>query len=223
MLVGHFAPALGLRAVSDRVPLWALILGTQAVDVLFFVLVLAGVEGAALDPDAHPRLVVTAGVWSHSLAMTAVYFAACLGGGALLGRWREGALVGVAVASHWLADLIVHVPDLPVTLEQSSAVGLGLWRLPWAATALEVGLVAGGALWLSRSYPAGPARRRLAIVAGALILLQLASDLVVPAPESDALLAPMAWAIYGATTAAAWWAERPLSAAPRAPDPTPRG
>lgn len=208
MLVGHFAPALAIRASSDRVPLWALVLGTQAVDVLFFALVLAGVEGAAMHPDAHPRLVVTAGVWSHSLPMTLAYGALAVAVGGLLKRPREGALIGLAVVSHWLADLLVHTPDLPLTLEQRSAVGLGLWRVPLAATALEVGLVLGGALWLQRTYGPGPARQRLWIFAGALVVLQLASDLVVPAPGTDTELAPMAWAVYAAATGAAVWVER---------------
>lgn len=207
MLVGHFAPALAIRATTDRVPLWALVLGTQAVDVLFFALVIAGVEGAAVRPDETPRLVVTAGIWSHSLVMTAAYFAASVAIGAALRRPREGALVGIAVASHWVTDLVVHAPDLPLVLDQRTAVGLGLWHVPLAATLLEVALVAGAAAWLQRSYDPR-ARRRLWIFVGALIVLQLASDLVVPAPDSDLALAPMALAVYGAATGAARWVER---------------
>lgn len=217
MLVGHFAPALALRAGSDRAPLWALVLATQAVDVLFFALVLLGAESAAVHPDAHPRLVVTSGVWSHSLIMTATYVAICVAVGAALRRPREGALIGAALGSHWLADLVVHVPDLPITLEQASAVGLGLWRLPLAATALEVAIVLGAALWLHHRYGPSRARTRLWIFAGALVVLQLASDLVVPAPASDAELAPLAWLVYALATGGAAWVEAKRGSSAAAP------
>jgi len=208
MLVGHFAPALAIRAATPRVPLWALILGTQAVDVLFFAFVLGGVESASIEIDGHPQLTVTQGIYTHSLLMTGGYFGLCLGAGALLRRWREGALIGLAVASHWFADLIVHVPDLPLTFDQQSAVGLGLWRIAGAATALEIGLVAVGALLLYRSYEGVREKRRLVMFAGGLAAVQLVSDLVFPTPATDVELAPAAWALYAAATGAALWVER---------------
>jgi hypothetical protein len=208
MLVGHFGPALAIRATSSRVPLWALVLGSQAVDVLFFVLVLAGVEGADIHPNQHPRLVVTCGIWTHSLTMTAVFFAVCAVVGKLASKPREGLLVGLAVASHWFTDFIVHVPDLPLSLDQQTAVGLGLWRVPWAATTVEVGVVLAAALLLHRTYGDARRRRRLSIFAGTLVAVQLVGDLVMPLPPSDVELAPMVWLVFALATVAAVWVER---------------
>src|SRR5690606_33674329 len=49
MFVGHYAPALVAKAVEPRVPLWALFLAVQLVDVAWALLVLLGVERAHLD------------------------------------------------------------------------------------------------------------------------------------------------------------------------------
>src|SRR5262245_7603827 len=116
MLLGHYAPAFALRPWSGRVPLWGLFLAVQAVDVGYFLLGAAGVEAARIDPHGIPRFQVAYGGYTHSLLMTAVYVAAAVIAGALLGRLREGAVIGVALASHWLLDLVVHVPDLQLTL-----------------------------------------------------------------------------------------------------------
>ncbi len=141
VLVGHYAPALAAWSPGSRVPLWALFLAAQAVDVLYFGLVFAGVEGGALHAGEAPRFEVTHGVWSHSLLMTLVYVVATVGVGGLVGRWREGVVLGVVLGSHWLCDLVVHAPDLPLTLEQGTAVGFGLWRAPVVAMVLECVLV----------------------------------------------------------------------------------
>lgn len=205
MLVGHYAPALAARPHSGRLPLWALVLGVQAVDVLFFGLVLAGVESASVEPGRHPRLIVTDGVWSHSLLMTAVYFAVCAAVGWAIRRPREGVALGVAVASHWLTDLLVHVPDLPVGLAQEPSLGLGLWRWPLLATGIELGLVVAASAYLARGWAHA---RRLWVFTVGLVGVQLLGDFVVPAPESDAALAPSAFAVYALATAGAWWVER---------------
>ena len=46
--------------------------------------------------------------------------------------------MGAAVASHWLLDLVVHVPDLPLVGNDSPKLGLGLWRHFELSVALEL-------------------------------------------------------------------------------------
>ena len=38
-----------------------------------------------------------------------------------------GMILGLVVFSHWILDFIVHIPDLPLFLEGSPNLGLGLW------------------------------------------------------------------------------------------------
>jgi hypothetical protein len=53
------------------------------------------------------------------------------------------AIVGAAVFSHWVLDLIVHRTDLPL-YDNSLKVGLGLWNHPAVALALEIAFLFGG-------------------------------------------------------------------------------
>lgn len=49
-----------------------------------------------------------------------------------------GVLFVVASASHWFLDTITHINDLPIAgLRRDKKVGLGLWKYPRTAFALE--------------------------------------------------------------------------------------
>ena len=50
MLIGHYAPALVLHRVRPSIPLWVLFLATQALDVLWGLFVLTGVEHVRMVP-----------------------------------------------------------------------------------------------------------------------------------------------------------------------------
>jgi hypothetical protein len=32
--------------------------------------------------------------------------------------------------SHWVLDLLIHAPDMPITLNDPSPMGFGLWNFP---------------------------------------------------------------------------------------------
>jgi membrane-bound metal-dependent hydrolase YbcI (DUF457 family) len=50
------------------------------------------------------------------------------------------AVVAGALFSHWLLDLVVHVPDVPL-LGNSLKVGFGLWRHVWLSLTLELAIL----------------------------------------------------------------------------------
>lgn len=56
---------------------------------------------------------------------------------------RAGVIVGLAVLSHWILDLVVHVPDLAL-YDNSANVGFGLWNAPRLVFGLEAALFLGG-------------------------------------------------------------------------------
>lgn len=207
MLAGHFAPAFALHRIRPTVPLWLLLLGTQAVDVVFMGNVLLGIESAELRPTELPRLLVTNGVWTHSVVMTIVYALGIVAIGALIGRVHAAVVVAASVASHWLADLLVHAPDLPLGLEQSPALGLALWRWPVLAWGLEVGLVVGLGAWWIQSLT-GPIRKRAIGLIVGLCVLQTLADFVIPLPPDDVALAYSALPSFFLVAAAGAWVER---------------
>ena len=118
--------------------------------------------------------------------------------------WRAAALVGAAVFSHWILDLLVHRPDLPL-YDDAHKVGLGLWNYPVFAFALEVAVLLGGLLLYlrgaSRGWPAWALFCTLMAGIQAYIFFG-------PPPASDKALALTALGIYLLFAVVAFWLER---------------
>lgn len=146
MFLGHYGVAFGAKRAAPRVGLGVLILAAQWADLLWPILLLAGVERVTFTPGItamNPIDFVHYPI-SHSLAAL-IAWGAALGvvyGAATKSR-AAGWVVGGVVVSHWLLDLFVHRPDLPI-FPGGVRVGLGLWNIPAATIALEAILLA---LW----------------------------------------------------------------------------
>ncbi|MFL7869902.1 MAG: permease [Anaerolineales bacterium] len=190
MTSGHFGFAAIVKSSDPKVPLWALMFSTYLLDFIFIFLTAFGIESfAPLDP-AHPAYgqVLIHAYYSHSLLGAAII--AVIAG--LIARWawgkKAGLIIGGIVFSHWLLDLIVHRPDLPIlpgNLGNLPLLGFGLWQVPIAAALLELALALGGAYLYYRSARHAPAeakdkRHIRALVAsgvtGLLLVLLLAAD-----------------------------------------------
>ncbi len=89
MFVGHFAVALGAKRVAPRIPLSLLVAAAIGLDLIWPLLLLAGVETVRIDPGntAFTPLAFDRYPWSHSLMMAAVW-----GGSPRLGRLNPAAL-----------------------------------------------------------------------------------------------------------------------------------
>ncbi|MGD8317502.1 MAG: hypothetical protein PVH21_05585 [Myxococcales bacterium] len=205
MFVGHYGPSLGLRHASGGVPLWVLFLAVQFVDVLWSLLVMAGVEKVRIVPGftASSPLDLYYMPYTHGLTASLAW-AVLLGGlcSLLWGR-RGGLVVGLCVFSHWILDLLVHTEDLPLW-GNAHKVGFGLWDRPVIAFVLEAGV-----LFLGTAIYATHARNRIAIwvFAGVMLAIQM-SNFVMPPPAEPRQFAIMALSSYLAFAAAAWYVER---------------
>ncbi len=129
----HLGVALAAKRVAPRMPLWALVLSSYAIDVAFIGFALAGKEhmprraqpenkGAAGEVDsATPRDLgrddagtssevagpVGTNPLSHGLAMAAVWTSLSMLVAAAVSRDRRATgTVGLLVFSHWLVDFI---------------------------------------------------------------------------------------------------------------------
>jgi uncharacterized membrane protein len=150
MFIGHFGVGFAAKRVAPRVSLGTAFLAAQFVDLLWPTLLLLGFESVRVAPGATA---VTPLVFEHypishslvavigwALALGAVY--------AVTRRNTHGAIVVAAlVVSHWLLDLIVHVPDLPLMPGLDTVVGFGLWQSKAATLAVEIPIFAAG-IWL---------------------------------------------------------------------------
>jgi hypothetical protein len=183
MITGHFGLAAGVKKVAPRLPLWSLLLAAFWLDIIFTVLSMFGLESFAPMDPAHPTYgeVIINAHHTHSL-VGALLISIVTGWLARL-RWgREGGMViGAVVFSHWILDLLVHRPDLPIlpgNLGNLPLLGLGLWEYPVASAMIELALAVGGAsLYFNSAMKLKETQRRRAwtasLVTGALLLLLL--------------------------------------------------
>lgn len=163
MVPGHFGFAAGVKSQVPSAPLWALMLATHWLDVVFVPLFLLGIETITpidpANPNAYGGAVIHA-EYTHSLVGALVLSA--VAGGLAWFRWGRvvGPTIGLVAFSHWLLDLIVHYPDLPILPGNAAnlpLLGFGLWGLPTVAAFVELALVLGGAYLYYRAASVLPA------------------------------------------------------------------
>jgi hypothetical protein len=188
MFLGHFALGLAAKKLGPSVSLGTSFLAAQLPDVIWPVLVLAGVERVTIAPGdtAFTPLRFDSYPISHSLVMVALWGGAF--GAVHYARRRRLAvaamLAGLAI-SHWVLDFVSHRPDMPLAPGGGLRLGLGLWNSVPATLAVESLMYAAGvALYLSATRPRDRIGRYgfLALV-GFLASLYLASAFG-PAPPS---------------------------------------
>ncbi len=151
MFVGHYAASLALKKFEKRASLGVLFLAVQFVDILFFPLVLLGIERVNIienyTQSTHFQLEYMP--FTHSLLASLLW----AGIAYAFFRWvvvkNHGValVMAIAVFSHWVIDLVVHTPDLPLWSDASMKLGFGLWSNAVVAYVLEAAMLV-GALWL---------------------------------------------------------------------------
>lgn len=159
MYVGHYAAAIGLVALTPQPAGLAITvpvaLGVAWPDLVWPVLVRAGVERVRVDPDDPLQRAqrFTHYPYSHSLVLSALVTAVPALIIALIAGPLGGLLFWAGALTHWLLDLVVHLRDLPVLgFGRDRTVGWGLWRAPRTAFLVEYALLAAAALlWAPRA------------------------------------------------------------------------
>lgn len=154
MFLGHFGAGFAGSAVTRRPSLGTLFLAAQFIDLLWPFLLIVGIETVVIDPGntAVTPLHFEHYPWTHSGLMVLVW-------GVLFGLTyfllrkdtRSAMVLGALVFSHWLLDVLVHAPDLPLFPWGESMVGLGLWDSLPGTMVLEFGILAAG-VWYYASH-----------------------------------------------------------------------
>ncbi|MCB9265957.1 MAG: hypothetical protein H6558_13095 [Lewinellaceae bacterium] len=150
MFIGHFAVGFGAKAAAPRTSLGSLFLAAQFLDLLWPTLLLLGIERVKIEPgittvtpldfEHYPitHSLLMAVVWGGLFAL--VYW--------LARKYKAGAVVmGLCVVSHWVLDLLVHRPDLPLIPGGATRLGIGLWN-SLAATVILEGLIFIAGVWI---------------------------------------------------------------------------
>jgi hypothetical protein len=198
MFLGHYGVAFALKRAEPKLSLGTLFLAVQLADLLWGIFLLLGWERVRIDPGftavtplqflEYPISHSLVGMTMWALIGAAIYYSWPTRDTSR--HWQAAALVGVAILSHFLLDLVVHAPDLPVWGQDSRKLGLGLWNNPTATLLLELAtLAAGVAVYIgfrSRRHPVRPGR--LASLLLVLVAVYLVS-LFGPLPPSVTAIA----------------------------------
>jgi hypothetical protein len=210
MFIGHYSAAFLAKRVAPAVPLPVYFITCQLIDLFWGGLVLLGIERLRVIPDftrsngldlyfmPYTHSLSSAVIWSVA---TGVMFWLCMP--RLAQRTRCATAIGLTVAAHWMLDVLVHIPDLPLWFD-SVKVGLGWWNYRTFALLLELGLLWASVLYCSSS--ATENRRRYLVLAVGMTGLQLFS--LYKQPAEPFAVALQLLGAYLALTACAYWASR---------------
>lgn len=224
MFLGHYGIAFALKRAEPKLSLGTLFLAVQLADLLWGAFLLLGWERVRIDPGytAVTPLQFLEYPISHSLVGMIAW--AVIGAAAYYSwptrdtsrHWQAAALVGLAILSHFLLDVVVHTPDLPLWGQDSRKLGLGLWNNPTATLVLELAALAcGAALYVGLRSRRHPVRAgRLACLLLILVAIYLLSFFGPPPPSVTAIaVADIVGLLLLAGFAA--WADRRAPPAPR--------
>jgi hypothetical protein len=220
MFIGHYGVSLAAKRYNPTLSLAMLFLAVQFLDVLFSLFVLTGVEKMRIVHGftAFNPYDLFFMPYSHSLLGALVWSAVFAIGFLVVSRRAAPprlrftlAILAAAVFSHFVLDVPVHTPDLPLGPGAGSPkIGLGLWNHRAAAIAapeLAV-LFTGGLIYLRATRP----RSRSAGVATVAFALVLVAATVatpfLPDPPSGRAFAVQALLFYAVLAFAAGAVDR---------------
>jgi hypothetical protein len=186
MFVGHYGISFAAKKVAPSVSLATLFVAVQLLDVGWSILVLLGIEKVrivpgitasnALDLYYLPVTHSLIGALTWSLAAALAYRLVRPSAAPI-----AAVVVGGAVFSHWVLDLLVHRPDLSL-YDDTAKVGLGLWNFPAVELPLEIVVLFGG-LWLY--FGTGVTRRTGMVMFTILMAIIQVLSFLGPPPASD--------------------------------------
>lgn len=191
MFIGHHAAGFAAKRLAPDVSLGTLFAATMWIDLVWPILLLAGVEHVRIDPGntAFTPLDFTNYPITHSLLMVIGWsLAAAILYRVLRGSMRGAIVIGACVLSHWALDVVTHKPDLPLW-PGGPKVGLGLWDSVPGTMLVELALfIAGLVLYLRTTVP----RDRTGVIAlWALVIFTLliyATNITSPPPPSATMI-----------------------------------
>lgn len=213
MFIGHFAVGLAAKRAAPKTSLGLLLAAPLLADLLWPLFLLLGWEHVGINPDGPPflKLDFLDYPYSHSLLMDCVWAALFAGAYYAVTRYRPGALlISLGVVSHWVLDVVTHVPDMPLGPGGSSAkVGLGLWQSVPGTMAVEIGMFAIGSTLYLTATRGRDAVGRYAVVAMIAVLFLLYVFTVNAAPPPTVRALGLGGLIFGALFPLwAWWGDR---------------
>jgi len=216
MFAGHIGAALAIGRAERGLNVGLFIAAALLLDFLLWLFVLMGWESVAIPADFAPtHQAEFVFPYSHGLLASVIW--AGLAG--LIGyafcsqprtRWRIGALLALAVLSHWGLDAMVHRRELPLAGPASPAVGLGLWNNLPLALLLEAAIVVVGLFLFVSGANVGRRKSTALVLLTVVAMVFTALGMTVaPAPPSAMAMAGSSLATLVFVCALAGWCGTP--------------
>jgi hypothetical protein len=214
MFVGHYAAAFALKGKEKTASLGMLFIAVQFVDILFFPLVLLGIERLNLvdninavnnfDLEYMPFTHGLLGSLIWSGLFYVLYFFVLVKN--KTNKRTIAMIMAIGVLSHWFADLLVHTPDLPL-INGEPKLGFGLWNYRGLTFALEAFLLIWSLYYyLRKTITKNMVGKYAAIGFVAFLLLaDYLSFYVLPKDDHLISVATSALATYFAFAGLAFW------------------
>jgi hypothetical protein len=151
--IAHLGVGFAAKRFAPKVPVVYLIIAAEFIEILFFALVLIGIEQMPL-PDKPPY-----SPFSHSLIM-GIIWSIVIGVLTLIitKNQKTSLIIGLLVFSHTALDILASPKlafyptdtNIPIFFDSSFSIGLGLWKYKMIALIGEFGiLVLGVVIYLS--------------------------------------------------------------------------
>ncbi|MCP4214406.1 MAG: hypothetical protein GY765_07100 [bacterium] len=147
MFAGHLGVGLALKKAEKGSNLGWLFFASLFPDFLLGILVLSGMESIHITADfaqlhyplfsfpySHGLIAVLC--WSALFFLVVKFFSRDKAGST-----KKGLILGACVFLHYMADVIVHVAEMPLLGNNSPKIGLGLWNHLYLGLAFEMLLV----------------------------------------------------------------------------------
>ena len=131
MFIGHFGAGFAGKKFDKNPSLGTYFMAAQFVDLIWPIMLLLGIEKVVIEPGniTTTPLDFTYYPFTHSL-IGVIFWALLFGLVYFLFKknMKASFVLGALVISHWVLDLLVHRPDLPIIFGMDLKVGLGLWN-----------------------------------------------------------------------------------------------
>ena len=149
MFVGHFALAAATKPILKKPSIFSLMLACQFLDIFFLILFPFKIEYFTLVntdiPGKFGNLLIHAW-YTHSL-LGAILLAGIVYG-VMRFIFKNDLKISLGISalvfSHWILDIVVHRPDMPLlpgNLGHLPLLGMGLWNQPWLVWFIELLMV----------------------------------------------------------------------------------
>lgn len=212
MFIGHLGAGLAMRKFDKKTNLAWFFVSVLFLDLLLWIFVLFGIERIIVPPAFEElHYLKFFFPYSHSLVAAVawsllVYVVTEI----ITKRQTTAILLGAGVFSHYILDIIVHIPELTIFGAQSAVLGFGLWNHIYLALFIELAIyLAGLFIYLRETRGIGfGGKYGMYIFSAVLIAAAFITQVLSPRPQNGIEVAGSALLSVVLVILISYWLDR---------------